>query len=30
MARLLTALYLLGEVNYQHSWLTHQFPSLFQ
>ena len=30
MVRLLTALYLLGEVNYQHSWLTHQFPSLFQ
>ena len=30
MARLLTALYLLGEVDYHHSWLTHNFPNLFQ
>ncbi len=30
MTRLLTALYLLGEVDYHHSWLTHNFPNLFQ
>ncbi len=30
MARLLTALYLLGEVDFHHSWLTHKFPGLFQ
>ena len=30
MARLLTALYLLGEVDFHHSWLTHKFPHLFQ
>ena len=30
MARLLTALYLLGEVDFHHSWLTHKFPNLFQ
>lgn len=30
IARVLTALYLLGEVDFQHSWLTHHFPSLFQ
>ena len=30
MARLLTALYLLGEVDYHHSWLTQNIPALFQ
>ena len=30
MARLLPALYLLGEVDLHHSWLTHKFPNLFQ
>lgn len=30
MARLLTALYLLGYVDFQHSYLTHKFPSLLQ
>lgn len=30
MARLLTALYLLGVVDFHHSWLTHKFPELFQ
>ena len=30
MARLLTALYLLGEVDFHHSWLMHKFPNLFQ
>jgi hypothetical protein len=30
LARLLTALYLLGEVDFRHSWLTHNFPGLFQ
>jgi hypothetical protein len=30
MARLLTALYLLGEVDFHHSWLTRRFPDLFQ
>ena len=30
MVRLLTALYLLGVVDYHHSWLTQNFPNLFQ
>ena len=30
MVRLLTALYLLGVVDYHHSWLTQNFPRLFQ
>lgn len=30
MARLLTALYLLGEVDFHNSWLTHKFPGLLQ
>ena len=30
MALLLTALYLLGEVDYHHSWLTQNIPGLFQ
>jgi hypothetical protein len=30
IARVLPALYLLGEVDFHHSWLTHKFPSLFQ
>ncbi len=30
LARVPTALYLLGEVNFRNSWLTHKFPSLFQ
>jgi hypothetical protein len=30
MTRLLTALYLLGYVDYQHSWLTDKFSGLFQ
>lgn len=30
MTRLLTALYLQGEVNFHHSWLTRQLPNLFQ
>ncbi len=30
MARLLTAMYLLGQVNFHHSWLTRQLPNLFQ
>ena len=27
--RLFTGLYLLGEVDFHHSWLTHKFPNLF-
>jgi Yip1 domain len=30
LVRLLTGLYLLGEMDFHHSWLTHKFPSLFQ
>jgi len=30
ISRVLTALYLLGEVDFHHSWLTHKFPQLFQ
>jgi hypothetical protein len=30
VARVPTALYLLGWVDFKHSWLTHKFPSLFQ
>lgn len=30
LVRLLTALYLLGEMDFHHSWLTHKFPGLFQ
>ncbi len=30
LVRLLTGLYLLGEVDFHHSWLTHKFPNLFQ
>jgi hypothetical protein len=30
IVRVLTALYLLGEVDFKHSYLTHKFPSLFQ
>ena len=30
LARLLTALYLLGEVDFRHSWLSHYFSGLFQ
>ncbi len=30
LARLMTALYLLGEVDFHHSYLTHKFPGLFQ
>jgi len=30
LARLLTAMYLLGEVDFHHSWFTHKFPHLFQ
>jgi hypothetical protein len=30
LARVPTALYLLGEVNFHHSWLTHKFPGPFQ
>ena len=30
LARVPTALYLLGEVNFRNSWLTHKFPGLFQ
>ena len=27
--RLLTALYILGRVSFNHSWLSHKFPALF-
>lgn len=30
VVRILTGLYLLGYMNFQHSWLTRQFPGLFQ
>ncbi len=30
MARLLTAMFLLGQVDFHHSWLTRRFPDLFQ
>ena len=30
IARVLTALYLLGEVDFHHSWLTRKFPALLQ
>jgi hypothetical protein len=30
VVRVFTALYLLGYVNFQNSWLAHEFPSLFQ
>jgi hypothetical protein len=30
IARLLTGLYLLGEVDFHNSWLTHKFPTLLQ
>ena len=30
VVRVLTALYLLGYVDFKHSWITHKFPSLFQ
>lgn len=30
VARVLPALYLLGQVDFKHSWFTHKFPSLFQ
>jgi hypothetical protein len=30
IVRVLTAFYLLGQVDFKHSWLTHQFPTLFQ
>jgi len=29
LARLLPALYILGEVDFHHSWLTHRFPQWF-
>ena len=29
LARLVTGLYLLGEVDFHHSYLTHKFPGLF-
>lgn len=30
IARVPTALYLLGDVDFHHSWLTHKFPGMFQ
>ena len=30
IARAFTAFYLLGIVDFKHSWLTHKFPSLFR
>ena len=30
LARFVTGLYLLGEVDFHHSYLTHKFPGLFQ
>jgi exosortase/archaeosortase len=30
VARILPALYLIGRVDFHHSWLTHKFPGLFQ
>jgi len=30
IARAFTAFYLLGIVDFKHSWLTHKFPTLFQ
>jgi hypothetical protein len=30
LARIFTAMYLLGYVDFKHSWLTHKFPGLFQ
>lgn len=30
IARVLTALFLLGRVDFHHSWLSHKFPGLFQ
>ena len=30
LARFVTGLYLLGEVDFHHSYLTHKFPNLFQ
>lgn len=30
LARVFTAMYLLGYVDFRHSWVTQQFPSLFQ
>jgi uncharacterized membrane protein YidH (DUF202 family) len=30
IVRVLTALFLVGQVNFQHSWLAHKFPGLFQ
>jgi hypothetical protein len=30
IVRVLTALYLLGQVDFNNSWMTHQFPTLFQ
>jgi hypothetical protein len=30
IVRVLTALYLLGYVDFRNSWLTHLFPRLFQ
>jgi len=30
LARVFTAMYLLGYVDFKHSWLTHKFPTLFQ
>lgn len=30
VVRAMTGLYLLGNVDFHHSWLTHQFPGLFQ
>ena len=29
LARLLPALYVLGQVDFHHSWLTHRFPQWF-
>jgi hypothetical protein len=29
IARVLTALFLLGQVDFQHSWFAHKFPGLF-
>ena len=30
ISRVLTGLYLLGDVDFQHSWLMHKFPGLIQ